>query len=181
MRCFQDDNIPDPGTITVKAGDDIGFVVAGRIIHEGPLLWYMARAPTGKTAASMDGSGPIWFKINETHPFIRTTPAPLDMFAWPWYNASEVHLKIPKCLPSGQYLLRVESIALHIAFLEGQHEFFGACAQLKVTNGGIGRPGPFASFPGAYTDDEPGLFLDIHDDWVQPEQYDVPGPAVWTC
>ncbi|KAF3904513.1 hypothetical protein AA313_de0209621 [Arthrobotrys entomopaga] len=86
LRCFQDNNIPDPGTLTVKAGEDIGFVVSGRIIHEGPLLWYMARAPTGQTAASMDGSGPVWFKINETHPFIGTTPAPLDTFAWPWYS-----------------------------------------------------------------------------------------------
>ncbi|EPS41803.1 hypothetical protein H072_4289 [Dactylellina haptotyla CBS 200.50] len=181
MRCFQADDISDPGTLAVKAGDTIGFTVAGRIIHEGPLLWYMAKAPSFQNAASMDGSGPVWFKINETHPEIDTTPAPLSTYKWPWYNASDVHIQIPKCLRSGEYLLRVEHIALHIAFLEGQHEFFGACAQLRITNGGAGTPGPLVQFPGAYSDDEPGLFLDIHDDWVQPEEYEVPGPAVWKC
>ncbi|KAK6513064.1 hypothetical protein TWF506_009227 [Arthrobotrys conoides] len=182
LRCFEDENIPDPGTLTVKAGDTVGFTVDGRIIHEGPLVWYMARAPTGKTASTMDGSGPIWFKINQTTPYIGTTPAPIETFKWPHYNASEVHIQVPKCIPSGEYLLRVEHIAIHIAFLEGQHEFFGACAQLRVTNGlGTGAPWPFAQFPGAYRTDEPGLFLNVHENWVQPDRYEVPGPPVWTC
>ncbi|KAF3913554.1 hypothetical protein ABW20_dc0104439 [Dactylellina cionopaga] len=166
MRCFQDTNIPNPGTLTVRAGDTVGFNVAGRIIHEGPLLFYMARAPFRQTAASMDGSGPVWFKINETHPEIGTTPAPIETFDWPWYNATDVHIQIPKCLPAGDYLLRVEHIAIHIGFIEGQHEFFGACAQLKVTNGGFSVAGPLVAFPGAYQTDDPGLFVDIHADWV---------------
>ncbi|KAF3941947.1 Endoglucanase-4 [Dactylella cylindrospora] len=182
MRCFEDVNVTDPGTLTVKAGDTVGFTVDGRIIHEGPLLWYLARAPLRQKAASMDGSGPIWFKFNETYPEIGTTPAPIETFKWPHYNATDVHIKIPKCLPSGEYLLRVEHIAIHIAFLEGQHEFFGSCAQLKVTSGGSATIGPnFAEFPGAYKTDDPGLFLNVHEPWVQPQQYIVPGPPVWSC
>ncbi|KAK6334513.1 hypothetical protein TWF730_003727 [Orbilia blumenaviensis] len=181
LRCFTNGTVPNPGTLTVSAGDTVGFTVGGRIVHEGPLLFYMARAGFRQSAASMSGSGEVWFKINETRPYITDVPAKLERQKWPHYNASEVHIEIPSCLPTGDYLLRVEHIAIHIAFDEGQHEFFGACAQLRVVNGGNGVPTPYTEFPGAYQSDEPGLFLDVHRPWSLPEQYEVPGPPVWTC
>ncbi|CAF4438291.1 unnamed protein product, partial [Adineta steineri] len=49
------------------------------------------------------------------------------------------------------YLLRVEHIALHDAFYHGGAQFYIACAQIEVTNGGNGSPGPLVSIPGVYT------------------------------
>ncbi|KAF3271916.1 hypothetical protein TWF970_010213 [Orbilia oligospora] len=181
LQCFTNGSFPNPGTLTVSAGDTVGFKVSGRIIHEGPLLFYMAKAGFRQTAASMTGAGAVWVKINETKPVITNVPEELELYKWPYYNAAEVHIQIPPCLSTGDYLLRVEHIALHIAFEEGQHEFFGACAQLKVVNGGNGVPGPYTSFPGAYSSNDPGLFLDIHRNWTLPEEYEVPGPPVWSC
>ncbi|KAK6498241.1 hypothetical protein TWF506_004480 [Arthrobotrys conoides] len=181
LQCFTSGSFPNPGTLTVSAGDTVGFTVSGRIVHEGPLLFYMAKAGFRQTAASISGAGNVWVKINETKPVVTDVPTRLELYQWPHYNASEVHIQIPPCLPTGDYLLRVEHIALHIAFEEGQHEFFGACAQLKVVNGGNGVMTPLTSFPGAYSSDEPGLLVDIHRNWTLPEEYQVPGPEVWRC
>jgi hypothetical protein len=47
------------------------------------------------------------------------------------------------------YLLRPEHIALHDS--SGGAQFYIACAQLHVTNGENGTPGPLVSIPGVYS------------------------------
>lgn len=42
--------------------------------------------------------------------------------------------------------MRIEKIALHIK----PPEFFVGCAQIAVTNGGNGKPGPLVAIPGVY-------------------------------
>lgn len=54
-----------PGTLTVEAGTQLGWYVTPAIYHAGPLLAYMAKVPSGQTAATWDGSGSVWFKIYE--------------------------------------------------------------------------------------------------------------------
>ena len=49
-----------------------------------------------------------------------------------------------------RYLLRIEHIALHDAYYFGGAQYYVACAQLEVTNGGNGSPGPLVSIPGVY-------------------------------
>ena len=85
-----------------------------------------------------------------------------------------VSFTVPKSLPSGKYLVRVESIALHQAQSAGGAQFYLACAQVEVTGGGNGTPGPLVAFPGAYRAGEPGLIFS----W-QTTAYTPPGPAVW--
>ena len=58
---------------------------------------------------------------------------------------------IPSSLPSGQYLIRVEQIALHVASTYGGAQFYIGCAQVNVVNGGSGTPGPLVAIPGVYT------------------------------
>lgn len=58
---------------------------------------------------------------------------------------------IPASLPSGQYLVRVEQIALHVASTFQGAQFYIGCAQVNVENGGSGIPGPLVSIPGVYT------------------------------
>lgn len=88
-----------------------------------------------------------------------------------------VYVTIPKSLPSGDYLLRVEHIGLDSAMFPGA-EFFVSCAQITVTGGGSGNPGPLVSFPGAYSPTDPGIKYNI---WAPfPTSYTLPGPAVWS-
>ena len=73
-----------------------------------------------------------------------------------------VSFQLPAALPSGQYLARVEHIALHSASTSGGAQFYISCAQISVTGGGNGTPGPLVAFPGAYKATDPGLLIDIY-------------------
>jgi len=57
-----------PGTMTVAAGSKIGFASNTKITHIGAIEWYMTKVPEGHTVATWDGSGEVWFKIDEDHP-----------------------------------------------------------------------------------------------------------------
>lgn len=85
-----------------------------------------------------------------------------------------VSFTVPKTIPSGKYLVRVESIALHQAQSPGGAQFYLSCAQVEITNGGNGTPGPMVAFPGAYKATDAGLIFS----W-QTKTYTAPGPAVW--
>lgn len=71
-------------------------------------------------------------------------------------------MKIPSSLPSGDYLIRVEHIALHSASSSGGAQFYLSCGQLTVTGGGSGTPGPLVAFPGAYKATDPGIMINIY-------------------
>lgn len=71
-------------------------------------------------------------------------------------------MTVPKSLPSGDYLLRIEHIALHQASRAGGAQFYISCAQVKVTGGGSGSPAPLVSFPGAYKASDPGIMVNIY-------------------
>ena len=67
---------------------------------------------------------------------------------------------LPKNLASGEYLVRHEIIALHLATQKGGAEFYPSCQQIKVGGSGTGVPSQdeLLSFPGAYSDDDPGIY-----------------------
>jgi hypothetical protein len=90
---------------------------------------------------------------------------------------AKVYATIPASLPSGDYLLRVEQIGLHVASTVNGAQFYLSCAQVTVTGGGNGNPSPLVSFPGAYSPTDPGLLIDIY--YPIPTSYTMPGPAVW--
>lgn len=92
-------------------------------------------------------------------------------------DKKQVDVVIPKNMPSGKYLIRVESIALHQAQSVGGAQVYLSCAQVEVTGGGSGTPGPLVSFPGAYKASDPGLIWSYY---PVPTSYTAPGPAVWT-
>lgn len=71
-------------------------------------------------------------------------------------------MTIPKNTPSGDYLLRIEHIALHQASNLNGAQFYISCAQITVTGGGSGTPGPLVSFPGAYKNTDPGIKVNIY-------------------
>jgi hypothetical protein len=63
IRCYELAPGTPSQTYTVNAGDTVGFTAVSSISHPGPLQFYMAKVPDGKTAATFDGSGDVWFKI----------------------------------------------------------------------------------------------------------------------
>ncbi|OTA75430.1 glycoside hydrolase family 61 protein, partial [Hypoxylon sp. CO27-5] len=94
----------------------------------------------------------------------------------PQTDKKVVNVTIPKAVPSGKYLVRVESIALHQAQSVGGAQMYLSCAQVEVTGGGNGTPGPLVAFPGAYKATDPGLRWSYY---PVPTSYTAPGPAVW--
>lgn len=76
-------------------------------------------------------------------------------------SGKKAKVTIPNDLKAGNYLIRHEIIALHIADSYYGAEFYAGCAQLKV--GGSQKDVPtddeLLSFPGSYTNDDPGIFV----------------------
>ncbi|KAL3431712.1 glycoside hydrolase [Aspergillus tetrazonus] len=173
IRCNKDASTNGNATETlpVKAGEEIGFTVRTNIGHPGPLLAYMAKAPGD--ASDFDGDGQVWFKIYEDGPTVTD-----DGLTWPSNGATTVNFTIPSSLPDGDYLLRVEHIALHGAGTEGGAQFYLSCGQVSVTGGGNGDPAPLVAFPGAYDPTDPGILINIY--WPVPTNYTPPGPKVWS-
>lgn len=191
IRCYElSPGTGAPSTYTVTAGSTIGFTAQSSISHPGTLQFYMAKVPSGKTAANWDGSGNVWFKIFEEGPSISSAG-----LTWPSNGKAQVTVPIPKSLPDGEYLFRVEHIALHSAGSAGGAQFYISCAQVKVTvcglrvkwsygnmlicvqGGGNGSPSPLVAFPGAYKATDPGIMINIY--YPIPTSYTPPGPRPW--
>lgn len=68
IRCFEDPGRPQAQIAKVTAGSFISFNMSSIIVHPGPVLFYMAKAPAEKSAADWDGAGKVWFKISEMAP-----------------------------------------------------------------------------------------------------------------
>ena len=87
-------------------------------------------------------------------------------------------MTIPANTPDGEYLLRVEQIALHMAMQPNKAQFYIACSQIQITGGGNGNPGPMVAFPGAYKSNDPGILVNLNG--LSPDAYKPPGPQVWS-
>ncbi|KIM29854.1 glycoside hydrolase family 61 protein [Serendipita vermifera MAFF 305830] len=170
MRC----NVGAVGTNTstapVKAGSTVGFTVNPLIFHSGVVDVYMARAP-GK-AADFDGSGDVWFKIYEIPPVLDGG----ESIEFSTFNATQIEFPLPAAIEDGEYLLRIEFLALHLANYLGKAEFYIGCAQVAVTGGGGGKPTKTVAIPGAYSSTDPGIYMNIYT--PIPTVYVMPGPPI---
>lgn len=171
MRCFQ--ARAGTSTATIAAGKTLGFVANAAVTHFGPVQFYMAKVPEGADINTWEAAGNVWFKAGS----ISAVKAGAD-WSWPAYNERVVDFVIPADVPSGKYLIRVESVALHQASSPGGAQIYLSCAQVEVTGGGSGTPGPMVSFPGAYRANDPGLLWSYY---PVATTYTAPGPAVWTA
>jgi hypothetical protein len=142
MRCFQ--NRPGSGTAIVAAGDKLCFVATASISHFGPVQFYMAKVPESADINAWEPAGNVWFKAVS----ISAVRSPLTSTesTWQAYRGSsssllhsstrlqsqvlmpcretQVDYTIPKNVPSGKYLVRVESIALHQASSVGGAQMY---------------------------------------------------------
>lgn len=87
---------------------------------------------------------------------------------------------IPRCVPDGEYLLRVEHIGLQAASQLNGAQFYMSCVHLKVTGGsGTFKPPSLLAFPGSYEPTDPGILIHI---WYNiPTNYTAPGGPVLQC
>jgi hypothetical protein len=156
----------------VKAGSTYAMklAVGATMQHPGPAQVYMSKAPG--TVQTYEGDGD-WFKIFEEG--VCDKSADFTKEAWCTWDKDRIEFTIPAGTPNGEYLIRPEHIALHGAH-DGQVEFYYGCAQVKVTGGGNGTPGPTIKFPGGYKKDDPSLNFSL---WNGYKDYTMPGPAVW--
>ncbi|KAG8842960.1 hypothetical protein FS842_001940 [Serendipita sp. 407] len=155
-------------TATVAAGATVGFKLDQAIFHAGVLNVYMTKVSNAATADGSTG----WFKIYQV-----SAVTGGGTISWPTDNATQFTFKIPSSISAGQYLLRVEHIALHSAASTNGAQFYISCAQLNVTGGGSASPST-VKIPGVYSASDPGILINIY--YPVPTSYKQPGPAVFT-
>lgn len=177
IRCYELDSTAatQAGIATVAAGSTVGFKADNTMGHPGYFSAYMTPASPAANS-NQAGLGKTWFKIWEWAPKY----SPSTGLVFDSENIQQFTFTIPKNTPSGQYLLRGEQIALHVAGSSGGAQFYIGCAQLNVVNGGSGNPGPTVSFPGAYSATDPGIMINIYSLPSGYSGYKAPGPAVWS-
>ncbi|KAH8115370.1 glycosyl hydrolase family 61-domain-containing protein [Phellopilus nigrolimitatus] len=143
----------------------------------GPMLTYLAQCP-GSSCTGADASSLQWFKIDEAGLLSGT------VYDGYWGDGQMIAQNsswtttIPSTVPSGNYLIRFETIALHSM----PAQFYPECAQIEITNGGSLAPTSteLVTFPGAYSNNDPGLNIDIYSNAAQSETtYVIPGPPLY--
>ena len=119
LRCNKGATAGSTQTFAVNAGDKIGFKLAYNefIEHPGPGFVYMSKAPG--SVASYDGSGD-WVKVWESG--LCSGNAASDG-NWCLWQKDRIEFTIPKSIPDGEYLVRVEHIGLHEAFKDRVSQF----------------------------------------------------------
>ena len=129
---------------------------------------YLSAVPDASTA---DGSS-SWFKVYQNSWSSAGSVGDADNWGVKDMNAccGRVDVTIPADLPSGDYLLRAEVIALHTQ----PAQLYLSCYQLTI-EGGSGSVPAGVKFPGAYSASDPGLTANIH---AKMTDYRAPGPAV---
>ncbi|KAF3924545.1 Endoglucanase-4 [Orbilia brochopaga] len=140
--------------------------------HKGPIMAYLAAVPD---AHQTSVTGLKWFKVYEDGYDPATNVWAVDKLV---SNKGLVTFKLPDCIPSGNYFLRGELIALHGATSNLGAQFYMECAQINIVGGGTASP-PTVSFPGAYGQSDPGILINIY--YPPIASYTIPGPRPFTC
>ncbi|KAG2065296.1 hypothetical protein BDR04DRAFT_183722 [Suillus decipiens] len=138
----------------------------------GPLMHYMTKCDG--FCSTYNSTNAKWFKISELG---------LEADGSTWYQANlmsgvPANVTIPNTLAPGNYLLRSEVISLHDAMTLGGAQFYPSCIQLQIGGSQTGGPtsGEECTFPGGYSDDDPGILTP--NIFNPPIQYTFPGPPV---
>ncbi|KAG8719169.1 hypothetical protein FRC08_003522 [Ceratobasidium sp. 394] len=176
------------GQVKIRWGGDQGPNKDQWPHPEGPELAYLARC-TNNDCTTFNPKDAKFFKIFEAG--LDTSKQPIQ--SWidhkPWGDGLWIQNKqmledswftfnIPADIKSGQYLLRHELISLHGAHSRAEGaQYYPACIQIEVTNGGNAEP---AGVPATqlYTVDD-GI-VNIYEPYPKGiKSYKIPGPALY--
>ncbi|KAG8944678.1 hypothetical protein FRC04_001642 [Tulasnella sp. 424] len=143
--------------------------------HDGPVIIYLSKVGDSSTAA---GSTASWYKIWQNG--LITADATTQTYYWATDalndNCGKASFTIPSDIAPGDYLLRAEVIALHVAGSVGGAQHYMSCYQLTITGSGSKTPAGVA-FPGAYSQTDPGILFNLYTSFTT---YTIPGPTVYT-
>ncbi|KAG7095300.1 hypothetical protein E1B28_006067 [Marasmius oreades] len=163
---------------TANPGDTISFDWRGGDNslwphNTGPMLTYMASCgpdPCNK----FDDRNAKWFKIQQ----VGRKGKGQEWAQQDLMKGAVATIKLPSTLAPGNYLIRHEIIALHLAESDGGAEFYPGCAQITVGGNQNGRPKDEETvvFPGGYHDQDPGIL--VPNAFDANADYNFPGPAI---
>jgi cellulase len=152
--------------------------------HVGPVLTYLASCQGRCTNAKKEALR--WVKIDELGWLNSTGWDELDL-GGTWAanvliaNSYSWVVKLPQQLAEGEYVLRHEIIALHVAEALDGAQAYPQCVNLRVGKGRgdgegeeLGGGGVLASE--LYSMRDEGILVDVHQ---KIEGYKIPGPALW--
>lgn len=170
LRCnVNGQTLGNTSTVAVKAGSSFTFTLNTAVYHQGPISIYMSKAPS--TAAQYLGDGG-WFKTADFGPTFNGGTA-----TWPMRDTYTS--TIPSCLAPGEYLLRIQSLAIHNPYPGGIPQFYISCAQVSVSGASTTKtPTATVSIPGAFKSTDPGYTANIYSNF---NSYTIPGPSVFSC
>jgi hypothetical protein len=86
-------------------------------------------------------------------------------------HAATYSVTIPTQIAAGEYLLRIEQLAIHNPGSPPQ--FYISCAQIKVTGGGSGSPSPVTKIPGHVKKTDSGYTANIYSNFNSVGNPDV--------
>jgi hypothetical protein len=165
-------------TATVAAGSKITAYWNQVWPHAlGPMLTYMAKCP-GSSCTGVNANSLKWFKIDQSGLLSGNVGSGTWGDGLMIQQNSSWTSTIPASIPSGDYLIRFETIALHSL----PAQFYPECAQLHVTGGGSLAPtsAELVSFPGGYSNSDPGLSVNLYTTAATAMTcYPMPGPPLY--
>ncbi|KAK6819728.1 endoglucanase B [Apiospora arundinis] len=142
--------------------------------HKGPCAVYIKQVGDMATSTA---AGQGWVKIfDEGYDSATGKWCTEKLMA----NDGLLSVRIPANVPTGNYLVRPELLALHEAD-KGDPQFYVGCAQVAIkgsTTGKLDVPTDYSvSIPGHVKAGEPSVAFNIY----QPKfPYPIPGPKVWS-
>ncbi|CAO2653364.1 Nn.00g027750.m01.CDS01 [Neocucurbitaria sp. VM-36] len=151
--------------------------------HVGPVLTYLAAC--NGSCTNVDKNLLQWVKIDELG-WLNSTGWDTSMLGGTWAsnvlikNGFTWTVKIPTTLVAGDYVLRHEIIALHVADQVDGAQAYPQCVNLRVASG---KRGVEKRLEGGvvetrlYGMNDAGILVDVH---KKITGYQVPGPKVWS-
>ncbi|KAF5386515.1 hypothetical protein D9757_005870 [Collybiopsis confluens] len=131
----------------------------------------MHQQPNDRSCATeaIGGAHASWFKVSE----MGLPSSNPDYWEVLNDNCGHYTFTVPSNIKPGNYLLRAEVIALHVASSVGGAQFYMSCYQINI--GGSGTVSPAGvKIPGAYSASDPGILINIYQ---QLNSYIIPGPS----
>ncbi|KAJ3037934.1 hypothetical protein HDV00_001213 [Rhizophlyctis rosea] len=95
-------------------------------------------------------------------------------------NGNKLDFNIPSNMAAGDYIFRIEHVALHVASAPNAVQLYMACADIRVTGSGTAWADQGIEFPGLYQPTSQGLYIEWWRVAQDPNYYPgLVGPAVY--
>lgn len=175
---------PGPASISVIAGDTIKLQWnEWPTSHKGPVLDYLASC--NGDCKNADKTKLQWVKIAQLG-WLNTSG--IEELGGTWANDVLIgngfswNVKIPTTLREGDYVLRHEIIALHVAEDLDGAQSYPQCVNLRVARNRNVRSDAVRRIESGvlgsnlYRERDAGIYIDIH---KRLSGYPIPGPPLW--